>query len=312
MAQPEAVLLAKLPPDGDWSFEQQGAYTVATDKSGKHGDHLLRPQRQPELARNHGTEPAWLTAPASEISKTRLCRHGASILAKQPVDTVADDSEPDEAWSIAYPQLESRLGQLRNCATPRGPTGPNWRSFFLPQRYAFLVVSNRMWRGSPVNDQIVDSTPVKAVEICAAGLLSGLMNPSRKWFNLAIGLPWVELDAAGKEWLEDTTQKVETVLSGSNFLHRRGAGDEGHYRFRDVADDDLRGQRKGHPLLCAHGRRVLPGTRFASDRRYVLRRAQLHHRADRRRLPHRELPGAGGEPLEHGPTRHRNGGGAGR
>lgn len=37
MAQPPDVLLAKLPPDGDWSFEQQGQYTVATDKSGKHG-----------------------------------------------------------------------------------------------------------------------------------------------------------------------------------------------------------------------------------------------------------------------------------
>lgn len=37
MALPAEVLLKKLPPEGDWSFEQQGAYTVATDKSGKHG-----------------------------------------------------------------------------------------------------------------------------------------------------------------------------------------------------------------------------------------------------------------------------------
>jgi hypothetical protein len=37
MAQPAAVLLKKLAPDGDWSFTQEGAYTVATDKSGKNG-----------------------------------------------------------------------------------------------------------------------------------------------------------------------------------------------------------------------------------------------------------------------------------
>lgn len=37
MAQPASELLKKLPPDGDWSFQQQGAYTVATDRSGKNG-----------------------------------------------------------------------------------------------------------------------------------------------------------------------------------------------------------------------------------------------------------------------------------
>ncbi len=37
MALPAAELLKKLAPDGDWSFEQQGQYTVATDKTGKHG-----------------------------------------------------------------------------------------------------------------------------------------------------------------------------------------------------------------------------------------------------------------------------------
>jgi len=47
MAQPEAVLLAKLPPDGDWSFEQQGAYTVATRQIGQARIIYFEPQRQP-------------------------------------------------------------------------------------------------------------------------------------------------------------------------------------------------------------------------------------------------------------------------
>jgi hypothetical protein len=145
---------------------------------------------------------------------------GPSMLAKQPVDSVADNSEPDEAWSIAYPQLESRLGQLRNWRYATWAYWSKLAEFFLPARYVFLSVANRMGRQNPVNDQIVDSTPVKSVELCAAGLLSGLMSPYRPWFTLAIGLPWIELDAEGKAWLEDTQEKAYTVLSESNFYDK--------------------------------------------------------------------------------------------
>lgn len=154
---------------------------------------------------------------ASSVQDPAYVDMGPSILARQPVDSIADDSEPDEAWAIAYPQLENRLGQLRNWRYAWWAHWSKLAEWFLPRRYVFLSVANRMWRGSPINDQIVDSTPVKAVEICAAGLLSGLMSQYRQWFTLQIGLPWLELDAEGKAWLEDTQEKVYTVLGESNF-----------------------------------------------------------------------------------------------
>jgi hypothetical protein len=80
-----------------------------------------------------------------------------------------------------------------------------------------LVVANRMSRGDPINDQIIDSTGTLAVRTCAAGMWTGLTSPSRPWFKLGIGLPFDQLDADGKEWLEDTEQRIYAVLAQSNF-----------------------------------------------------------------------------------------------
>src|ERR1700689_253179 len=74
-----------------------------------------------------------------------------------------------------------------------------------------------MNRGSPVNDQIINSVGLQAVRTCASGMWTGLTSPSRPWFKWDIALPWMTLDADGKEWLEDTTNRVGTVLHQSNF-----------------------------------------------------------------------------------------------
>jgi hypothetical protein len=74
-----------------------------------------------------------------------------------------------------------------------------------------------MSRGQPLNDAIIDSTGLLAVRTCAAGLWTGLTSPSRPWFKLGVALPWIQVDADAKAWIEDSEERLYTVFGQSNF-----------------------------------------------------------------------------------------------
>ena len=44
-----------------------------------------------------------------------------------------------------------------------------------------------------------------------------MTSPSRPWFAIEAALPWVEIDADGQGWLEDTQKRAYQVLAQSNF-----------------------------------------------------------------------------------------------
>ncbi len=48
---------------------------------------------------------------------------------------------------------------------------------------------------------------------------TGLTSPSRPWFSLETALASEEMDAEGKAWIEDTEQRIYTVLAQSNFYN---------------------------------------------------------------------------------------------
>lgn len=142
---------------------------------------------------------------------------GPTILEMQPVTEPKTPKQATNEWVIAFKQLEQRMTALRMW---RWSWWAHWNQlaeYFLPFRYVWLVTANKFNRGSPINNQIIDSTGLQAVRTCAAGMLSGLMSPFRPWFTLEIGLPWIELDEEGKAWLDDTQEKVYTVLDESNW-----------------------------------------------------------------------------------------------
>lgn len=107
------------------------------------------------------------------------------------------------------------MGALRNWRYSWWAHWARLAEFILPYRYKWLVTSNTFNRGAPVNDRIIDETALLAMQVCAKGLMSGLMSGS--WFQLEIGLPWVKADAAARDWLEDTEERIYTVLAGSNW-----------------------------------------------------------------------------------------------
>lgn len=141
-----------------------------------------------------------------------------TLLAQQP-PSMAPRKRPGPLWwGDLYNHLETRRNGMRSW---RWSWLLHWQvlaAFFLPRRWQWLtIVANRMWRGAPINDQIIDSTPLQAVRTCAAGLWTGLMSPTRTWFRFAVALPWVTLDEEGKEWLEDVGRRIDVVLHQSNW-----------------------------------------------------------------------------------------------
>ena len=156
---------------------------------------------------------AFATAPYEQASPT--------LLAQQPVGPprVVQD-KMDEDWSAIFEHLENRLQALRNWRYSWWAFWSVLAAFFLPFRYVWLVVANRMWRGSNINNQIINSHGVLAVRTCAAGLWTGLCAPSRPWFKMGAALPWVKLDQDAIQWLKDLEDKVYTILAQSNFYTR--------------------------------------------------------------------------------------------
>jgi len=160
------------------------------------------------------------TAPYTEMSP--------SLLAQQP-PTPRKEGKADPTWGVLYAHLEARMGILRSW---RWSWWTYWRvlaEFFDPKRFLWLITANRMWRGNPVNDAIIDSTGQLALRTCGSGMWSGLTNPARPWFKIEKGLPWVEIDADAQSWMEDTQERIYTVLHESNFY------DTMSQSFRDLA-----------------------------------------------------------------------------
>lgn len=140
-----------------------------------------------------------------------------SLLAKQPVLPSNDNQREAVQWTRIFSHLESRLLMLKNWRWSWWTHWSRIAEYFIPRRYVWLVVANRMWRGAAINDAIIDSTGVQALRTCSAGLWTGLTSPSRPWFALGAAIDDDDLDPDAKEWIEDTQKKLEAVFQGSNF-----------------------------------------------------------------------------------------------
>lgn len=157
------------------------------------------------------TAVAYADAPYEEM--------GAPWLAAQPPTPAAKLAayQPDADWDVIYTHLEARLSSLRSWRYSWWSYWSVLAEYFIPRRYKWLVTANRMTRGRPINDAIIDSTGLLAVNICSSGLWSGLTSPSRPWFKFEPADETIELDADAQLWLEETQSKVYAVLAGSNF-----------------------------------------------------------------------------------------------
>ena len=63
---------------------------------------------------------------------------------------------------------------------------------------------------------LIDSDPMLAVEVLSAGMMSGLTNPSRSWFELTLSDPQVLKQNGVRNWLYEVRRRMEDVFGRSN------------------------------------------------------------------------------------------------
>lgn len=149
------------------------------------------------------------------------------LLASQP-STVKNPKQSERdllEWNMLRGKLEERLMFLRNVRESWWIQ--NWSDLallILPRRSIFLTQStggwptpNNMTRGQPLNSAIADPTATFALRVCAGGLMSGLASPSRPWFKMVPSSKRAQIDEAARNWLDETEDRIYTVLAGSNF-----------------------------------------------------------------------------------------------
>jgi hypothetical protein len=142
---------------------------------------------------------------------------GSTMLASQPVSAGRDRMEEMRDWTTMFNHVERRLKALRAWRWTWLSTWMDLAAFFLPRRAKWWITPNLYSRGRFLNDQIIDSTGVQAMNVCASGLWSGLTNPSRPWFKFDVAEEGVELDEEAREYLQDLEVKAAAILHGSNF-----------------------------------------------------------------------------------------------
>ncbi len=157
-----------------------------------------------------------------------------------------------------------------------------------PSRGRFLIGKNRNESRSRWN-RIVDSSAVRAANILAAGLMSGMTDPSSQWFALTTGTPNLDEAQAVKVWLDQVQRIMEMAFTRTNTyqaLHQ-GWRDVGTYGVMAmvIAEDD-REVFHCYPLSVGEyaigvDDRGVPDTLY---RRFIMTAAQLVARFGRSKL----------------------------
>jgi len=129
-------------------------------------------------------------------------------------------NDPGTNEPLAYRRfVDSRLIGMR---TNRYSWWTHWREladYFLPRRYRWLITPNAQFRGSPINQHILDSTGVLAARNLAAGLTSGKSSPLRPWFGLRLGHFDSTQTSPISLWLSECERILRLVFQESNFYN---------------------------------------------------------------------------------------------
>lgn len=125
-------------------------------------------------------------------------------------------------WVILKSHLESRLSMLRSYRYSWMLHYQLLETYILPRRGIFInptvPTPNSMNKGQAINQAILDPTGTYAMRRAAAGLMSGLMSPSRPWFKLKPAMGSRDtVDAEAQAWFEEVEDRIYQVAGRSNF-----------------------------------------------------------------------------------------------
>lgn len=175
----------------------------------------------------------------------------------------------------------------------REPYIPQWLEisrYITPSRGRFLAGAKKNQNEARERwNRIYDSTAVRAANILAAGLMSGMTDPSSQWFALTTGSPDLDESQAVKIWLDQVQRIMEMAFTRTNTyqaLHQ-GWRDVGCYGVMAmVIAEDPRDGFHCYPLAAGEycigvDYRGVPDTLY---RRFSMTAGQLVERYGRSKL----------------------------
>ena len=187
-------------------------------------------------------------------------------------------------------RILSRWAALKN---EREPYVPQWLEIsrhITPSRGRFLPGSKKNQNEARERwNRIYDNTAVRAANILAAGLMSGMTDPSSQWFALTTGSPNLDESQAVKVWLDQVQRIMEMAFTRTNTyqaLHQ-GWRDVGCYGIMAmVITEDVHDGFHCYPLAAGEycvgvDYRGVPDTLY---RRFSMTAGQLVERYGRSKL----------------------------
>ena len=124
-----------------------------------------------------------------------------------------DDNKPTDEEKAS--RILASFSSLENERSSWDSRYKSLVEYILPERGFFNgdTVNN----GARTDEKRLETSQTKAAKVCAAGMHSGLTSPSRIWFEMKLSdKETAKLDEV-KAWLEDSKNRILSVLSGSNF-----------------------------------------------------------------------------------------------
>jgi hypothetical protein len=97
----------------------------------------------------------------------------------------------------------------------------SWKSHGQEISRNYLPWSGRFWvedrnEGGMRNQDIIDNTPQRAIQILSAGLTAGASSPARPWFRMGVRDPELARKHDIRVFLDDVTNIILRTFSGSN------------------------------------------------------------------------------------------------
>lgn len=113
---------------------------------------------------------------------------------------------------------DKTLQRWKDLKREREPYMHQWRqisNYLRPANGKFLSPKNQNEAQSRWNN-IYDNTPLKASDVLAKGLMSGMTDPSQQWFYLTTGDPSLDESVEVRRWLSDVSQILYMSFARTN------------------------------------------------------------------------------------------------
>ena len=134
-----------------------------------------------------------------------------------------NQSENTEGGQVRGKKFESVLTPKQLIARyekrygDRGVWQEHWQEleYYTVPRKANVTVTT--FPGTKRGQMLFDGTAMHSSDLLAGALHGMLTNPYSKFFDLATGIPEIDLDDECRIWMEDSTNRMHNVINESNF-----------------------------------------------------------------------------------------------